>query len=96
MGGRASSTSKVWRPALAGAVLSSVATVVLLGVVVGAADVKTLRELAWPLMGFTTNAVTKAVIAFVTGGPRFATWVWAGLVAMTAAAWAGYAATAGV
>jgi hypothetical protein len=32
----------------------------------------------------------------VTGGPRFATWVWAGLVAMTAAAWAGYAATAGV
>jgi uncharacterized membrane protein (DUF4010 family) len=40
------------------------------------------------LAGLTSNALTKAIVARVTGGWRFALPVWAGLVAVLGAAWA--------
>jgi uncharacterized membrane protein (DUF4010 family) len=41
------------------------------------------------LLGFTTNTVTKAVVAWVSGGPKFAAGVVPGLLVMLIAAWAG-------
>ena len=41
------------------------------------------------LAGLTTNTITKAVAALVTGGRRFAYPVWGGLAAVLAALWAG-------
>jgi uncharacterized membrane protein (DUF4010 family) len=42
------------------------------------------------LVAFTTNSVTKTVLALMLGGPRFAARVGAGLVLVVAAAWAGW------
>ncbi|MFN0095223.1 MAG: MgtC/SapB family protein [Dehalococcoidia bacterium] len=39
--------------------------------------------------GLTSNTASKAVIAYVTGGPRFAVVVWLGLGAVLGATWAG-------
>lgn len=50
MGARARDEPQLERPAVAAGVASSVATVVLLAVVVGAADPRTLRDLALPLV----------------------------------------------
>jgi uncharacterized membrane protein (DUF4010 family) len=41
------------------------------------------------LLAFTTNTVTKAVVAWVSGGPKFAAGVLPGLLLMLIAAWAG-------
>lgn len=43
------------------------------------------------LLGFTTNACTKLVLAMMSGGPAFALRLAPGLVGMVAAAWLGYA-----
>lgn len=48
------------------------------------------------LAGFTTNTGTKAVLAFVSGGPAFAARIWLGLGLMLGFAWAAYALRAGV
>jgi uncharacterized membrane protein (DUF4010 family) len=45
------------------------------------------------LAGFTTNAVTKSVLAAWSGGPRFLARLLPGLALMVAAAWMAYAAT---
>lgn len=42
-------------------------------------------------LAFTTNAVSKAVLAWTTGTPSFAWRVWVGLVAVVVAMWAGIA-----
>jgi uncharacterized membrane protein (DUF4010 family) len=47
------------------------------------------------LAAFTTNSVTKAVIARATGGRRFALEVWPGLILVLAAAWGGWAVAVG-
>jgi hypothetical protein len=41
------------------------------------------------LAAFTTNSVSKAVFAWIGGGPAYALRVIPGLVAVAAAAWAG-------
>lgn len=41
------------------------------------------------VLAFSTNTVTKAVVAWVSGGPRFAALVLPGLLLMLVAAWAG-------
>lgn len=46
------------------------------------------------LAGFTTNSLTKAVLAWTAGGRRFALQVWPGLVLVLAGAWGGWAVTA--
>ncbi len=43
------------------------------------------------LAGFTTNSLTKAVLAWTAGGRRFAFDIWPGLVLVLAAAWGGLA-----
>lgn len=43
------------------------------------------------LVGLTTNAITKAVVAATTGRRRYALPVWGGLAAVVGAAWAGEA-----
>ncbi|MCC7364372.1 MAG: MgtC/SapB family protein [Dehalococcoidia bacterium] len=48
------------------------------------------------LAAFTTNTLTKAVLAYVAGGRRFAEFVWPGLLAVLAGAWALFAAVAPV
>ena len=50
MGARARQEPRLMRPAVAGAVLSSVATVIQLAIVVGATSPEALRELALPLI----------------------------------------------
>ncbi len=44
------------------------------------------------LAGFTTNSITKAVIAYTSGGRPFAIDIWPGIVLVLGAAWAGWAA----
>jgi uncharacterized membrane protein (DUF4010 family) len=46
------------------------------------------------LAGFTTNSLTKAVLARVAGSRRYALEIWPGLLLVAAAAWAGYAISA--
>lgn len=41
------------------------------------------------LAGLTTNSITKAVLAIMSGGPPFARAVWPGIAAVAGAAWAG-------
>lgn len=43
------------------------------------------------LAGFTTNSITKAVLAWTTGSRRFALDIWPGLGLVLAAAWGGWA-----
>lgn len=43
------------------------------------------------LIGFSTNSLTKAVVAWVSGGPRFALDIWPGLALVLMAGWAGWA-----
>lgn len=50
MGARAKAEPAMVRPALAGAAISNLSTVILLGVVVGAASDVTLGRIAWPLL----------------------------------------------
>lgn len=50
MGNRAKQEPKVLRPAIAGAVLSTIATILQMALVIGAASETTLRELAVPLL----------------------------------------------
>jgi uncharacterized membrane protein (DUF4010 family) len=45
------------------------------------------------LAAFTTNSVTKMVLAAASGGRRFALEVWPGVIATAALAWAGWALT---
>ncbi len=45
------------------------------------------------LAGFTTNSITKAVLAWTAGGRRFAFEVWPGIAIVLAGAWAGLAAS---
>jgi uncharacterized membrane protein (DUF4010 family) len=42
------------------------------------------------LLGLTTNAVTKAVVAFQAGGPAYANKIVPGLVLMVSASWLGF------
>ena len=42
------------------------------------------------LLGLTTNAVTKAVVAFQAGGPAYANKIVSGLVLMVSASWLGF------
>jgi uncharacterized membrane protein (DUF4010 family) len=44
------------------------------------------------LAGFTTNSVTKAVLAWTSGGRSYAFSIWPGLVLVLVAAWGGWAA----
>ncbi len=46
------------------------------------------------LLGFTTNSLTKAVLAWTSGGKRFAFEIWPGLVLVLIAAWSGWAIAA--
>lgn len=46
------------------------------------------------LAGFTTNSISKAVIARVTGGGTFARDVWPGIIMVLAGAWTGWAVSA--
>jgi len=46
------------------------------------------------LAGFTTNSITKAVLAWTSGGRRYAFEIWPGLLAVLAAAWGGWALSA--
>lgn len=46
------------------------------------------------LAAFSTNSITKAVLAIATGGPRFALAVWPGVAAVLVAAWVGLALSA--
>ncbi|MEO8539524.1 MAG: DUF4010 domain-containing protein [bacterium] len=45
------------------------------------------------LAGFTTNTMTKAVLAWTSGGRRYAFDIWPGLVLVLVAAWGGWAIT---
>jgi len=42
------------------------------------------------LAAFTTNSISKAVVAYLSGGRRFAFQIWPGLVLVLAGAWAGW------
>ncbi|MGE3074651.1 MAG: MgtC/SapB family protein [Dehalococcoidia bacterium] len=44
------------------------------------------------LLGFTTNSLTKAFLAWSSGGRSFALMIWPGLVLVLVAAWAGWGA----
>jgi uncharacterized membrane protein (DUF4010 family) len=46
------------------------------------------------LAGFTTNSVTKAVLAWTSGGRRYALEIWPGLLLVLVAAWGGWLAQA--
>ena len=53
------------------------------------------RDAALPiLLGFTTNSLTKAVLAWTSGGKRFAFEIWPGLALVLVAAWTGWAVAA--
>ena len=91
--------------AAAGALASSMATFVQLGIIAGAIDLQMLKLLAAPLaadgrmelnialwsclLGLTTNTLSKIVVAFVAGRAAYALRVGVGLTAAITAAWAG-------
>ncbi len=62
MGARARADAEVVRPAVAGAVASTVATFVQLAILVGAASPPLLRALAWPLGAGLTAAVSYTAV----------------------------------
>lgn len=98
MGARAKAAPAVLTPAVAAAVLSTVATPITTGLVVAAVSVASLvtsgrleaeAAIVPVLVGLTTNTVTKAVLGAALGGRRYAWRVGVGLVLVIAAAWVG-------
>lgn len=95
MGARAKAAPAVLTPAVAAAVLSTVATPITTGPVVAAVSVASLvtsgrleaeAAIVPVLVGLTTNTVTKAVLGAALGGRRYAWRVGVGLVLVIAAA----------